>query len=117
MIDEELAEWDKPQGEPCILEVDLEYPKNLHDLHNEYPLAPEQLIIGKVGKLIPNLNDKKRYVLHHQNLKLYLRLGMVLTKIHRGVRFSESEFLASYIQLNTGMRTKGTTDFEKDFYI
>ncbi len=109
----ELKDW---RSKPCILEVDLEYPKELHDLHNEYPLAPERLLVGKVEKLIPNLNDKKKYVLHHENLKLYLKMGLKLTKIHRGITFEESCFMRSYINLNTNMRTKGTTDFEKDFY-
>ncbi len=113
MKEEELKDW---RSKPCILEVDLEYPKELHDLHNEYPLAPERLIVGKVEKLIPNLNDKTKYVLHHEDLKLYLRLGLNLTKIHRGITFEEKDFMKSYIDLNTDMRTKGTTDFEKDFY-
>ncbi len=111
--DDELKDW---KSKPCVLEVDLEYPKNLHDLHNEYPLAPEKLTIGKVEKLIPNLNDKSKYVLHHENLKLYLKMGLKLVKIHRGITFEESCFMKSYIDLNTNMRTKGTTDFEKDFY-
>ena len=60
MTEEELQDW---QGQCCILEVDLEYPEELHDLHNEYPLAPERLEINKVEKLIPNLNNKTSYVL------------------------------------------------------
>ena len=96
--------------------MDLEYPEELHDLHNEYPLAPERLSVGKVEKLIPNLNDKTKYVLHHEDLKLYLRQGLKLTKIHRGITFVETDFIKPYIDLNTDMRTKGTTDFEKDFY-
>ena len=108
----DLSNW----RNTCILEVDLEYPTDVHDLHNEYPLAPETRTIGKVKKLVPNLNNKTRYVLHHENLKLYTRLGLRITKIHSGIKFQESNFLASYIQLNTEMRTKGTTDFEKDFY-
>jgi len=43
----------------CILEVDLEYPESLHDLHNDYPLAPEKVTVNKVDKLIPNLRNKK----------------------------------------------------------
>jgi hypothetical protein len=104
------------EEKPCILEVDLEYPEELHDLHKEYPLAPERLLIGKVEKLVPNLNDKKKYVIHHETLKQYLKLGMKLTKIHRGISFEEKDFMKSYIDLNTKLRTKGTTDFEKDFY-
>ena len=53
----ELETWELY---PCILEVDLEYPKELHDLHNDYPLAPEQIEVNKVGKLIPNLWNKKK---------------------------------------------------------
>ncbi len=120
--DEEMKlERDLKQGKeiiPCILEVDLEYPNELHKLHNDYPLAPERIVPpgGKVEKLIPNLNDKKKYVLHYENLKLYLRLGLKLIRIHKGVTFKESAFMKPYIGLNTEMRTKGTTDFEKDFY-
>ena len=113
MRDEELIGW---ESVPCVLEVDLKYPEDLHDLHNEYPLAPEKLRIGKVDKLVPNLSDKKKYVLHHEALKLYLRLGLKLTKIHRGIAFEEEPFMSPYIKLNTDMRAKGTTDFEKDFY-
>ena len=69
---DELETWELY---PCILEVDLEYPKNLHDLHNDYPLAPEQIMVNKTSKLIPNLGDKKKYVLHYENLKQYLKLG------------------------------------------
>ena len=64
-------EFENWRNMPCILEVDLEYPKELHDLHNDYPLAPERLKIGNVEKLIPNLWDKKKYIVHHKNLKLY----------------------------------------------
>ena len=113
MNEKELNNW---KSMPCILEVDLEYPEELHDLHNEYPLAPEKITIGKVEKLVPNLNNKKNYVLHHESLKLYLKHGLKLTKIHKGITFEERAFMKSYIDLNTDMRTKGTTDFEKDFY-
>ena len=114
MTDEELQNWSNGKG--CILEVDLEYPKELHDDHNEYPLAPERLKVNKVDKLIPNLRNKEKYVVHYENLKLYLNLGLTLTKIHRGIKFNERAWLKDYIQLNTDLRTKGKTDFEKDFF-
>ena len=83
-----------------ILEVDLEYPDNLHKLHNDYPLTPEKLVvfvgmlskyckeiadkygikIWDVKKLIRNLGKKIKYVLHYKNLQLYLSLGMKLTR-------------------------------------
>ncbi len=126
---------DGPTG--YILEVDLEYPKHLHDSHSDYPLCPESTAVnvnelspysrsladklgiqptGKCRKLIANLKDKKRYVLHYRNLKLYTRLGMVVTKIHRVLSFTQSKFLKAYIDFNTSQRKKATTDFAKDFF-
>ena len=99
-----------------ILEVDLEYPKSLHDLHSDYPLAPEQIEVNKVLKLILNLGDKKKYILHYENLKQYLTLGLKLTNIHRGIKFEESLWLKKYIALNTELRTKAKNEFKKDFF-
>ena len=113
MKKEELKNW---KSMPCILEVDLKYPEKLHDLHNDYPLAPERLTVNKVEKLIPNLNDKTKYVIHHETLKLYISLGLKLTKIHRGIKFTESAWLKPYIDLNTNLRAKAQNDFEKDFF-
>ena len=101
---------------PCILEVDLEYPNELHDLHNEYPLAPESLNVGNVDKLIPNLMNKEMYVLHRDNLLLYESLGLKIKKIHRGITFTESPWHNKYIDLNTGLRAKAANTFEKDFF-
>ena len=100
----------------CILEVDLEYPRSLHDLHSDYPLAPEQIEVNKVDKLIPNLWNKKKYVLHYENLKQYLSLGLKLIHIHRGIKFEESQWLKRYIDLNIELRTTATNEFEKDFF-
>ena len=94
----------------------MEYPHHLHDLHNDYPLAPERLVVNKVEKLIPNLNDKVKYVVHHETLKVYESLGLKVTKIHRGITFEESAWLKPYIDLNTNLRAKATNDFEKDFF-
>ena len=105
----ELETW---ENHSCILEVDLEYPRSLHDLHSDYPLAPEQIEVNKVDKLIPNLWNKKKYVLHCENLKQYLSLGLKLTPFHRGIKFEESQWLKKYIAL----RTVATNEFEKDFF-
>ena len=113
MKDTELNIWEKT---PCILEVDLEYPKELHDLHNDYPLAPEQIEVNKTKKLIPNLWDKKNYVIHYENLKQCLKLGLKISNIHRGIKFKESQWLKKYIALNTDLRTKARNEFEKDFF-
>ena len=113
MKDSELNIWEKT---PCILEVDLEYPKELHDLHNDYPLAPELVKINKTEKLTPNLWDKKNYVIHYENLKQCLKLGLKISNIHRGIKFKESQWLKKYIALNTDLRTKARNEFEKDFF-
>ena len=86
MNEEELENW---KNIPCILEVDLEYPRELRVLHNDYPVAPERLRINNVEKLIPNLWDKKKYIVHHENLKLYEELGLKIKKIHRGRTLDE----------------------------
>ena len=114
--DENWADIAQQEGKGCILDVNLEYSNELHDAHNDYPLAPESLTINKVDKLIPNLLNKTNYILHYKNLQHYLSLGMKLTKFHRGIKFNEKPWLKDYIQLNTDLRTKGTTDFAKDFF-
>ena len=113
MTEDELKDL---KSHSCILEVDLEYPEELHDLHNEYPLAPERLTVNKVEKLIPSLNNKTSYVLHYENLKLYESLGMKVTKIHRGIKFEESPWLKSYMDMNTSLRAKARNEFETDFF-
>ena len=113
MSEEELKNW---KNHSCILEVDLEYPEDLHDLHNDYPLAPERLKIKGVEKLIPNLGDKKKYIIHHESLKLYESLGLKIKKIHRGIKFREESWLEPYIMMNTKLRKNAKNDFEKDFF-
>ena len=113
MDEGELTDW---KNQKCILEADLEYPQHLHDLHNDYPLAPESIKVGNVEKPIPNLNNKTKYVVHYENLKLYEKLGLKTTKIHRGIKFEESAWLKPYINLNTNLRAKANNEFEKDFF-
>ena len=108
----ELETW---ENYSCILEVDLEYPRSLHDLHNDYLLAPEQIEVNKVDKLILNLWNKKKYLVHYENLKHYLSLGLKLTHIHRGIKFEESQWLEKYITLNTELRTAPQTSLRKTF--
>ena len=104
-----------------ILEVGLEYPDELHNLRNDYPLAPEKpeitqnmsskycsditnkygLKIGGVNILVPNLRNKKKYVVHYRNLQLYLSLGIKLSKIHRILKIKQSDWLKKYINFNT----------------
>ena len=98
------------------MEVDLDYPKSLHNLHNDYPLASERIKVDKVKKLIPNLGDKEKYMLHYENLKQYGSLGLKIKKIHRGIKFEDSQWLEKCIALNTELRTTAANEFEKDFF-
>ncbi|CAH1109716.1 unnamed protein product [Psylliodes chrysocephalus] len=98
-----------------VLEVDLEYPINLHDSHNDLPFCPESIIPpnGKHPKLIPNLFHKEKYIIHYRNLKQCLKYGLKLIKIHRTL---ESSWLKKYIELNTTLRNQANNDFEKDLF-
>ena len=69
-----------------------------------------------VEKLIPNLYDKKKYILHHEALKIYVKYGLKITKIHRGITFQESAWLKEYIDKNTQLRTMSKNKFESDFF-
>ena len=119
-----------------LLEVDLEYPNELHDLHNDYPCGAEQIKVtqnmlsdycqkiaqkfgiksGQVSKLIPTLGNKTKYVLHYRNLQLYRELGLKLTKIHRVLSFNQSPWLKKYIDFNTHQRTQAKNAFEKRLF-
>ena len=114
--DDDLGDW---KHLSCMLEVDLEYQKHLHNLHNDYPFALERVEIGDVVKLISNLNNKTNYVVDDENLKLYESLDLKNIKINRGIKFEESEWLEEYINLNTKLRIEAKqsrNDFEVHFF-
>ena len=99
-----------------IFEVDLEYPDNLWDKHNDYPLAPERLKVNGVEKLISHFKPRKNYVVHYRTLRQCLELGMRLTKVHRGISFYQSSWMEPYIRKNTELRKCASNNFEKDFF-
>ena len=123
-------------GIGSILECDLEYCKELHDLHNDYPLCTQkievssnmlskycsdivnkyEIKVGGVKKLIPNLGDKIKYVVHYKNLQYYLSLGIKLVKIHRILSFKQSDWVKRYVDFNTEKRKQSTDEFNNFFF-
>ena len=99
-----------------LLEVDVRYLRELHDLHNDIPFMCSKMKINGVEKLIPNLYDKKNYVIHIRALKQALDHGLILEKIHKCIRFRQSPWMKEYIDFSTRLRTAAKNDLQKDFY-
>ena len=99
-----------------IFEVDLEYPHDLWESHNDYPLAPEKLKVNGVEKLISHFKPHKNYVIHYRNLRQCLEMGLKITKVHRGISFIQSSWMEPYIRKNTELRKTAANSFEKDFF-
>jgi len=119
----------------CNLEVDLEYPPELHEEHNSYPLAPEKKAVKKEWmsdyqkglmkdldlkppdskKLLLTLQDKKDYVVYYRNLQFYLKQGMKLKRMHRVLEFEQERWMEPYIRMNTQFRKKAKSVFEQNF--
>ena len=113
---EEISKLAELENKGYLLEVDVKYPKELHDFYNDLPFICKKLKINGVEKVVPNLFDKKKYVIHIRALDQALRHGLVLEKIHRASEFNQSDWMKDYIDFNTQLRTKATNDFEKDFH-
>ena len=140
LTEQMIMDWHENEDNAYILEVDLEYPKELHDEHSDYPLAPENMNVKeeylsehqkelhrhyyngkeardeKQPKLILNLDDKQNYVIHIKALQYYLKKGLKLKKVHKGVKFQQRAWLKPWIDFNTGKRKEAKSDFEKDMF-
>lgn len=120
-----------------VLFVDLDYPDNLHELHNDYPLCAENLDVNKFEKssyqkgliekfnikplnnnrkLCPNLCNKKNYGCYINNLKYYLEKGLVLKEVHKVISFKQDYIMKSYIDFNTSKRAAATNDVSKNLF-
>ncbi|XP_059094178.1 uncharacterized protein LOC131889166 [Tigriopus californicus] len=129
----DLDSLDENDAYGYILMVDLEYPSVLHKSHRSFPLAPERVTVTQdmlssyqqqcqplsyetdtgISRLSATFFDRKEYVVHYVTLKLYLSLGMKLTKIHRVIKFRQSKFLKTYVDVCTQLRQNSKTDYGK----
>ena len=99
-----------------ILEMDIEYPKRLHELHSDLPFLSERMKVNKCNKLVCNLFNRKKYVAHINALKQALNHGLKFKKIHRAIEFNQEAWLKPYIDMNTEIRKAAKNDFEKDLF-
>ena len=111
-----IKNYDEDSDIGYNLEVDVEYPRNLHKLHNDLPFLPEKMKINNCTNLVCNLNDKENYPVHVLALKQALNHGLKVTKIHRASEFRQEYWLKPYIDMNTELRKHAKNDFEKDFF-
>ena len=116
-IDEKfIKNYDEDSDKGYIFEVDAKYPRRLHDLHSDLPFLPKRMKIDKCKKLVCNLRNKKKCVVHIRSLKQVLNHGLKLKKVHRIIEFNQEAWLKPYIDMNTELRKIAKNDFEKDFF-
>ena len=116
-INEEfIKNYNENDNKGYILEVDVKYPKKLHELHSDLPFLSERMKIDKCNKLVCNLFNKQKYVSHINSLKQALNHGLKLKKIHRIIEFNQEVWLKPYIDMNTELRKAAKNDFEKDLF-
>ena len=116
-IDEDFVkDYDKNNHKGYILDVDIDYPSKLQNLHSDLPFLPERMVINNTKKLVCNLNDKKNNIVHINVLTQALDHGVKLKKVHRVIEFEQEACLKEYIDVTTELRKKSNNDFEKDFF-
>ena len=117
VINEEfIKNYNENDNKGYILEVDVKYPKRLHELHSDLPFLSERMKIDKCNKLVCNLFNKKKYVTHINSLKQALNHGLKFKKIHRIIEFNQGAWLKPYIDMNAELRKAAKNDFENDLF-
>ena len=111
-----IKNYNENSSKGYILEVDVKYPKKLHDLHSDLPFLPRRMKIDKCEKLVCSLHNKKKYVVHIKSLKQALNHGLKLKRVHRIIEFSQKAWLKPYIDMNTELRKLAKDDFEKNLF-
>ena len=107
-----MLKFNEGNDKEYILEVDVEYLKDLHNSHSDLPFLSERMKIIKCSKLVCNLYDKNNYVVHIRSLKQALDHGLILKKVQRVIQFNEEAWLKEYIDMNTELRKQAKNDFE-----
>ena len=102
-IEDTITSYNEESNEGYFLEVDVQYPEKLHELHNNLPFLPETMKIEKVEKLVSNLYDQTEYVIHTRNLKQKLNHGLILKIVHRVIKSNQKVWLKTYIEMNTNL--------------
>ena len=110
-----IKNYDENSNKGYFLEVDIDYPKELFNLHKDLPFLPERKKVEKVEKLICSIEDKKKYVIHIRALKQALNHGLKLKKVHRVIKFNQKVWLKPYTDMNTKLRTNTKNEFENIF--
>ena len=111
-----IKNFDENNDKGYIFEVDVKYPKRLHELHRDLPFFPERMEINKCKKLVCKLYNKKKYVAHISTLKQSLNHGLKFKKIYRVIEFNQEAWLKPYIDMNTELRKLAKNGFEKDIF-
>ena len=107
--------YNKESDEGYFLEVDVQYPEKLYDLHNDLPFLLEGKRLKKVEKLVTNFLDKNKYVIHIRNLNQALNHGLISEKVHWVIKFNQKDWLKPYIAMNTQLRLKAKLFLSKIF--
>ena len=111
-----IKDYDINSDKGYILEVDVEYPKNLYKLHSDLPFLPERMKINNSKKLVCSVYNKENYVIHIRSLKQALDHGLKLTMVHKVVEFRQEEWLKPYIDMNTELRKHAKNESDKEFF-
>ena len=114
--DDFIKNYNENDNKGYILEVDVKYPKRLHEFYSDLPFLSERMKVNKCNKLVCNLFNKKKYVTHINSLKQALNHRSNFKKIHRVIEFNQKEWLKPYIDVNTELRKAAKNDFEKDLF-
>ena len=104
-----IKSYDTDSDKGYILEVDIEFPKNLRILHGDLPFSAERKKIKKSNKLFYkiNINDKENYVVNIRALKQALNNGLILKKVDKIIQFNQEAWLKLYIDMNTKIKNRG----------